>query len=206
MEPTIREQQFEHILAGARRGEREAVDEILGQVYPRVERLVHERLARDMRRHRPWLNVRFSTGDVVQEVFRDLVKDLGAFRGSTEDDFAGYLAMIVRNRLVDAIRFHEAAQRDGRTTDEITADYDPPSPKAGPASDAETEEEAAAFAAALRSFPEREQLLLRGRLESSLTFQELAKLLGYSSFWAARRAFFAAQGQLVVRLRQGIEG
>ena len=40
------------------------------------------------------------------------------------------------------------------------------------------------------------------RLEQDVPFQSLADQLGYSSSSAARRAFYSAQAQLVIRLRQ----
>jgi RNA polymerase sigma factor (sigma-70 family) len=193
---------FQETLAAARGGDSSAMDELFKQFYPRVQRMVHQSLARDLRSNRPWLTSRFSTGDVVQEVFRSLLKDLGAFEGKTEDAFSGYLAMVVRNRLLDAIRFHEAAQRDGRRTSSSIEDSDPVSPNDGPATDAASADEVDGFQELVSTFPEREQLLLRARIEQGVKFQDLADQLGYSSKSAARRAFYSAQARLVIRLRQ----
>ena len=54
----------------------------------------------------------------------------------------------------------------------------------------------------LQSFSEPERLLLRGRIEQGAEFQDLADQLGYSSVWAARRAFYAAQTKLLIRFQQ----
>ena len=104
------------LLAAARRDDAVAIDELFRRFYPRVQHLVHRDLSRDLRTKRPWLSSRFSTGDVVQEVFRKLLRNLNGIEADTEAAFCGYLSVVIRNRLLDAIRFHEAARRDGRRT------------------------------------------------------------------------------------------
>ncbi len=193
---------FEANLCAAREGDSEAMETLFETYYPRVKRMVHEGLSRDLRNSRPWLTARFSTGDVVQEVFRSLLKDLSGFRGKTEDAFRGYLAMVVRNRLLDAIRFHESAQRDGRRTTPTPEGLDTPCSSPDPAAEALGAEEANDLHEVLKTFPEHEQLLLRARLEQGAMFKDLAEQLGYSSKAAARRAFFSAQALLVIRLGQ----
>ena len=192
---------FAEVLAAAQAGDKPAQDELFRRFYPDVERIVHVKLSRDLRLGRPWLTARFSTGDVVQEVFRGLLTDLSGFQGDTERAFVGYLAMMARNRLIDAIRFHEASRRDGRAT-LPEGDHVPGSEEHGPATQVASHEEAELFQELLEDFPEREQLLLRARTEQEAQFQELAEQLGYSSAWAARRAFYAAQAKLAIRLRQ----
>ncbi len=110
--------------------------------------------------------------------------------------------MVVRNRLLDAIRFHQAAQRDGRRTSTSVEDTDPSSLRNGPATNASSIEEAATFHELLAGLDEREQLLLRARLEQGTKFQDLADRLGYPSKHAARRAFYATQARLVILLNR----
>ncbi len=194
-------QSFSEVLAAARAQEKLAIDELFRRFYPRVQRMVHNSLATDLRVNRPWLSTRFSTGDVVQEVFRSVLMDLGAFAGDTEGAFAGYLAMVVRNRILDAIRFHEAARRDGRRGSVPAEDSGLAAKSDNPAAAAASEEELERFHAAIRRFPEREQLLLRARFEETASFQELADQLGFGSSSAARRAFYSAQAKLASELR-----
>jgi len=197
---TVNETPLHLLLEGARQGDREALEELFERLYPRVQRMVHGHLARDMRQGRPWLASRFSTGDVVQEVFRSVLSDLDSFSGSGEDALIGYLAMVVRNRLIDAIRFHEASRRDGRRRGSETAAWRAPDQGEGPDAAAATAEEVRRLHEALAAFPEREQLLLRARYEGTVSLRELAEQLGYSSESAARRAFHAAQAKLAMRL------
>jgi RNA polymerase sigma factor (sigma-70 family) len=192
--------EFLALLDAARGGDRKAVDSLVERYYPHVEETVHRDLSRDLRYSRPWLTARFSTGDVVQDVFRSLLADLQKFEGKTEQAFCGYLAMIIRNRLLDAIRFHEAAQRDGRLSADLAAQPDPWDAAAGPATSIADAESADRLEQAIATLEERERLLLRARIEQETQFVVLAERLGYSSKWAARRAFYAAQSKVLVHL------
>jgi len=192
---------FATLLECARRSDPVALDALVRRFYPEVQRLVHLRLAKDMRHRRPWIAARFSTGDVVQSVFEGVLRDLGAFAGETEEAFIGYLATVVRNRIVDAVRFHEAAQRDGRRARPITQRFEIASGELDPADAVISDETMGELMAAMAEFEPRLQHLLRARLEGLASFRELAEQLGYGSESAARRAFFAAQAKLAVRLR-----
>ncbi|MFK7741642.1 MAG: RNA polymerase sigma factor [Planctomycetota bacterium] len=193
---------FPEVLAAARAGDQDALSGLFRQFYPAVERQVHGSLARDLRVNRPWLSTRFSTGDVVQEVFRSVLSDLHGFSGGTEELFTHYLTTVVRNRLLDVVRFHEAERRDGRRTRMQPEDDNTPSPHDGPATDAVLAEQRALLDEVLRTFDDREQELLRRRIEGEEEFQELHSSLGYSSLSACRRAFYAANAKLAIRLRQ----
>ncbi|MEM1452176.1 MAG: sigma-70 family RNA polymerase sigma factor [Planctomycetota bacterium] len=189
---------FARRLERARNGDAEAVDELFRDHYEEVRRTVHRNLERDLRAHHPWLGARFSTGDIVQEVFRSVLGELSSFEGRTERAFVGYLSMVVRNRLIDALRFHQADRRDGRRL-QHGVEQRGLSDRAEPAADAaEWSESWLRVTKALATLPEREQLLLRARLEQNTSFRELADQLGYSSRFAARRAFYAAQARLLM--------
>lgn len=197
---------FEALLRRAKSGEDDAKNELFESFYPRVQRKVHHSLDQDLRRSRPWLKARFSTGDVVQEVFRSVISDLDTFGGTTERAFAGYLSMVVRNRIIDVIRFHEAEQRDGRRKGNPLVEEQHESDEIDPAQRAVTTDEIDRLLEAMSTFPERDQLLLRARLEDMASFPELAEQLGFGSVSAVRRAFFSAQAKLALRLDAGLEG
>ena len=193
---------FPQLLQSAREGNERALEQLFRTFYPRVERLVHRGLSSDLRRNRPWLRMRLSTGDVVQDVFRSVLCDLEGFGGSDERAFVAYLASVIRHRLIDLVRFHEAARRDGRLTTRASEEVHPPARGVGPATAALTSDEVEYCRQQIRGFPERERMLLQLRLEEGLDFPSIVEQLGYSSISAARRAFFAAQAQLLIRLRQ----
>ena len=190
----------------ARAGDAQAINELFEQFYPRVQSMVHHSLATDLRRSRPWLSAKFSTGDVVQEVFRAVLKDLSVFAGKSEQSFVSYLAMVVRNRIIDTIRFHEAELRDGRRGAPPVIENETSSKSSGPVEEAIAADALDRFHAALAEFSERERLLLRSRFEGTASFVELAEQLGYSSVYSARRAYFSAQARLSARLRPEEEG
>lgn len=189
---------FSSLLAASRAGDKEALEVLFRRFYPKVQRMVHTSLARDLRTARPWLAARFSTGDVVQDVCRSVLLDLSTFAGESEGAFAGFVAMVVRNRIVDTVRFHEAASRDGRRSKKSIDGFDGIGREDEPSDSMVAAEELERFTRALATFPEREQLLLRARFEGVLSYGDLAEQLGYTTASAARRAFYAAQARLAI--------
>lgn len=198
--PTASE--FGVALAAARRQDPSALERLVEWFYPQVELLVRRRLRQDLQVSRPWLAARFSTRDVVQDVFRCVLTDLRGFSGADERAFVGFLAVIVRNRIVDAVRHHEATMRDARRSRSLVSAEALGADTRGPLAEVSTAEELGRFAEVLAALPLRDQLLVRARLEDDRSFPELAGLLDYSSAFAARRAFYAAQASILVRLRQ----
>lgn len=194
---------FVQTLESARSGDREAQNELATRFYPSVQQLVHHRLAVDLRRGRAWLNAHFSTGDVVQSVFERVLADLRAFKGSSEDAFVAYLAVVVQHKLIDALRFHEAAQRDARRSSRLSGGYDAASPGPDPAEEVADADELLRLREAITALDAREQHLVRARMDGLATFSELAEQLGYGSESGARRAFFDLQAKLLVRLKEG---
>lgn len=193
--------QFLRTLVCAREGSRDALDDLARRFYPAVQELVHRRLACDLRRGRSWLSAHFSTGDVVQSVFESVLQDLRAFQGATEEAFIGYLAAVVHHRILDALRFHQAAQRDARRSQGLQTGFDAVGSEPDPADEVQRADETARLQVALARFEPREQHLLRARMDELASFRELAEQLGYGSESAARRAFFDAQARLLIWLK-----
>lgn len=156
----------------------------------------------DVRTRRPWLNPLFSTGDIVQDVCRNVLSDLDGFRENSERAFVSYLSTVVRSRLVDTIRFHEAVRRDRRRVVGSPEELELVTPSRGPATTALDRDAIDKFRIALASFTQHEQSLLRLRLENELTFEELAEKLSYNNADTARKAFYGLQAKLLLRLRQ----
>ncbi|MFK7742300.1 MAG: RNA polymerase sigma factor [Planctomycetota bacterium] len=178
--------------------DRAALDELCQRHYPAVHDRVHRLLARDIRRGRGWLSSVLSTGDLVHEVFLGVVRDFDGFRGSSDQQFVAYLARLVRNRLVDTVRFHEAAQRDGRRKADISTDG--PSSAPSPQAVLIQREDVQLVQEILDSFPDRDRALLRGRIEDGEPFGRLAHALGYASADSARKMFRSIQARLLARL------
>jgi len=197
-------QDFASRLEFARRGNRSAQEALFERYYPQVERIVHAQLRRGLGRRRLCLAARFSTADVVQDVFASLLPTLGAFRGSTEGEFVAYVVKLVRSRTLDMIRHHRASCRDYRRSLGSVNELPFGNLACAPAEECSLSPNADLldrYHAALASFPEPARRLLQARIERGLGFDALARELGYPSRYSARRAFFAAQARLIVRLR-----
>jgi RNA polymerase sigma factor (sigma-70 family) len=192
-------------LARAAEGDVAAREAIASRFYPRVRELVHAELQHDFRKNHRWIVAAFSTGDVVQEVFVGVLAGLTTFEGDDDAAFTRFLATLVKHRLVDAVRHHEAARRDARKVVEAgTASTGPQGVAAGatPSVAAAVGEQLAAFRAALAEFPECERVLLELRLVDEAPWQDVAARLGYPSADAARKAFRGVQSRLLVKLRR----
>lgn len=192
-------------IVAAAAGDRDARERIVGACLPGVRAMVHASLQQDFRQRHRWMLPLFSTQDVVHEVLTAVVQDLADTQFDGPEPFCAYLGTLVRHRLLDAVRFHEAARRDGRRQ--------AAEPTAGLAGVAEDRREATPTLAAslgeraglvrdaLHELPERQRRLLELRLIEDRTFGQIREALGYASDETARQAFHDAQARLLVKLR-----
>lgn len=186
-------------------GDRAARDELARMFYPRVQAAVHRQLEADFRRRHRWMLPLFSTRDVVQDVFVGVVDSLDACDFADQDAFVGYLCTVVQNRLLDAVRFHEAHKRDARRD---LRDADPEIPAQRPDDRAEIPhlaaqlaEQATLLREVLGELAERHRELITLRIVDEESFPVIADRLGYASAETARQAFVDAQARLLVKLR-----
>lgn len=200
------------LLTRAAGGEAAARELLLRQWYPRVRDLVHRHLERDFRLRHRWLLPLFSTGDFVQEAFLGVVRNFEGLPAAGADGSEGgddavlrYLSTVVKHRILDAVRHHEAARRDDRRVAQEpergmgvlpSAAMDPT-----PSSQASVVEQLAIYERARAELPQRQQLLLEMRLVDEKPWADVAEDLGYASADAARKAFREAQAKLLVKLR-----
>jgi RNA polymerase sigma factor (sigma-70 family) len=192
-------------IVAAAAGEAAAKERLIAHCYEPVQRLVHRDLERDFRQKHRWMMPLFSTHDVVHEVLAAVVRDLADTSFVGAEPFYAYLGTLVRHRLLDAVRFHEAARRDGRKQvveptqglAAVAAD----NREATPTLAASLGERAGLVRDALAELPERQRRLLEMRLLEEATFPAIAEALGYASEETARQACHAAQARLLVKLR-----
>ena len=190
---------FNSVLLAAKHGDEGAKNELFRRLYPRVSRSTHFRLATDIRTSRPWLVSRFSTADIVQDVFWSVLGNLESFGGDNEEAFIGYLSTVIRNRVLDAVRYHEAEKRDGRLT---VGEAEHKADALEPMEAASASEVRALYETALTHLDAKEQLLVSARFHGTATFAELTAQLGYPNETATRRAYFQAQARLTLALRK----
>lgn len=181
-----------------------ARSQLVRDYYPRVRGIVHRELQKDFRKQHRWILPLFSTRDVVQDVFAQVINDLDECAFDDEGGLIAYLSTVVRHRLLDAVRYHEAKRRDSRRnvspdddgTGEIDTTADPT-----PAMAASLVEQAAVLREVLESFRDRQRAMLEMRLVDEMPFPAIASKLGYASAETVRRAFLDAKAKLLVRLR-----
>ena len=163
---------------------------------------VDSALGRRLEAHRDYLTIlaRMQIGqrlqgkvdptDVVQETFLHAVRDVAQFRGSSDQELAGWLRRILAARLADLVRRYCGTQgRDVRLEQALQVELDHSSqlldrglvaPLGSPSQQAVRHEQATWLAGALERLPEdyREVLVLH-HLEE-LDFPEVARRMGRS--------------------------
>ena len=191
------------LLARARSGASDARNELVARFHDRVAALVHRQLRQRLRPQQHAVLRLLSTGDIVQEVFVDVLRGLDRWEGEREDAFVTLLATLVEHRLLDQVRRSQAARRDVRRVgDAGPVTVGAAANERSPATLAGNEEQVAIYRDVLATFSDRERALLALRLEDGVEFAELAERLAWPSADAARKAFHTAQAKLLLRLRQ----
>jgi len=192
-------------IRAAASGDAEAQDQLVTACYADVEARVHRELEGDFRARHRWILPLFSTHDIVHEVLVDVIRHLTDTSFPAREAFYAYLGTLVRHRLIDAVRFHEAARRDERKqVAEPTggmAGLDADSREQTPTLAASLAERAGLLREAMAEMPERWRRLLELRLQEEMTFPQISAALGYASEETARQSLVEAQARLLVKLR-----
>jgi RNA polymerase sigma factor (sigma-70 family) len=196
-------QDLPELLAAARAGAGGARDELCRRYYARVAGLVHRQIQARLRPHQHAVLQLLSTGDVVQDVFLEVLRGLDRWDLPGEDAFVALLATLVEHRLVDQVRRSQAARRDvRRRSDQGPLTAGVAAADGSPALEVAQQEQLRIYREVLDGFGDRERALLALRLEDGLEFRALAERLAYPSADAARKAFHAVEARLLLRLRQ----
>jgi len=188
------------LLRSAQRGETAALSELFTSLYPRVRAIAHHQLEQQVGKDAIGLLALFSTGDIVQEAFVAALRELPRFRGSDEVELVGWLAALVRNRVVDAIRHHLAHRRDRRRESTASGGLTAASRDPSPSQACAANERAEVQARMLGELAERDRELLRARLVDESPWEAIAAAVGFPSADAARFAFRRLQARLMLQL------
>mgnify|MGYP005707186803 CR=1 FL=1 len=194
------------VLSRARGNDVSAQRQLVDRFYPAVSKIVHRELETDLRRGKPWIAQLFSTGDVVHDVFLRVLHGVDSFDGD-ESDFERYLSKAVTHRLLDVVRYHEAARRDRRRIGrDVNADG-LPNDDTSPSAAAVRLEESAIVKEAMNALTTKDQALLELRMRKGAPYEQIAKELGLPSADAARKATSLAEARLLLALRsRGVDG
>ncbi|MCA8976936.1 MAG: sigma-70 family RNA polymerase sigma factor [Planctomycetes bacterium] len=193
-------------LAAVRGGDTVKLAEIAERYYPRVRRMVQRSLRNDFRRSHSWIQLNFSTGDVVQNVFLRVLPTLSGVRCTEEPAFLRFLATAVENHLLDTLRHHQAgrrdARRDAKSESAILEAMTKPAPDNTPSYDASFHEHERALRAVVRALSDRERLVWRLRAQDELAWAEVAEQMNYASADVARQAFNDTKAKILIALRR----
>jgi RNA polymerase sigma factor (sigma-70 family) len=176
------------LLAAARRGDENALDELIARYLPKLHRWAHGRLPR-------WARTMADTADVVHDAVLKTLGRLETFEPRSRHALAAYLREAVRNRIRDEHR------RIGRHGVPAALDYRLTDPIPSPLDRTMTNAMEARYRAALAALSPVDQELIVAHVELDYNHEQLGCMLGRSRD-AARMALRRAVGRLADRMRE----
>jgi RNA polymerase sigma factor (sigma-70 family) len=182
-EPTSR-----RLLAGAQRGDRGAIEQLLQRSFAPLRAWAHGRLPR-------WLRTTADTSDLIQDAWLRTLGRLDAFEPQGRHALAAYLREAVRNRICDE---HRRIAR-WNTTSALPESLSDPAPS--PLDCAVAAELEARYRAALARLTRADRELIVAHVELDYTHEQLGCMTGRSPH-AARMALRRAVGRLAEFMRE----
>jgi RNA polymerase sigma-70 factor (ECF subfamily) len=179
----------EELLADARRGERAAVEELLGRHREPLRRMIGLRMD-------PALARRVDASDIVQDVLIEANRRLEEYLKNPALPFHLWLRHIAQDRVIDAHRRHRQAQRRSLDREQPLQVADRSSldlaaglidPELTPASAAVRQELERRFQTALATMANDDREIILMRHYEQLSNKEVAAALGLSEAAAAMR-------------------
>lgn len=160
----------------ARDGDREALDQLFGQILPSLKRWAHGRLPM-------WARDGVGTTDVVQDAAINVLKRLDRFEPRRRGALRAYLRQSVQNRIRDLIR--QRNRRGGAPDDVESVSLAGPD---SPWKDLVTRDETERYLRGLGRLSAEDQMLIVGRIDLGYDYDQLAVASGRTSPDAARMA------------------
>ena len=163
------------LLARARRGDADALNDLCARYLPRLQRWAHGRLP-------AWARGALDTHDLVQETLAHVIRRLETFEPQHDAAFQAYLRQALLNRVRDEIR---RAHRRGPVD---ALDEDRPGSDASPLEEAIGQEALERYEAALQRLRPADREAIIVRIEMGHSYAEVAEALGKPSIAAAHMA------------------
>ena len=177
------------LLARARTGDREALEQLFRRYRPILRRWARGRLP-------AWAREFVDTDDLVQDTLMKTVQRIEVFEPHHDGALLAYLRQALQNRIREEIR------RRGRAPERASLDAETPDDTASPLERAVGLQNLERYEAALaRMRPEDRELIVL-RMEMGLSYEEMAEAGGKPSANAARMAVLRA----LFRLGKELEG
>lgn len=189
---------WESRIDAARRGDRDAIDEL----FHGLRAYFYRRAEQQLDAH---LSVKVSPSDIIQETFLRAFEGIPAFKGTTRGELIAWVQGILRHRLQNANRrYRGTGKRDiaREQPERINAGWNfdgAPADGETPSRVLMAHEELQRLEAALRSLPPRQELAIRLRNELHLSFEEVAKALDCTNE-AAQKLWARAVKRLATKL------
>ena len=162
------------LLARARSGDSDALNDLCARYLPRLQKWAHGRLP-------AWARGALDTHDLVQDALAQVIQRLGTFEPRHDGAFQAFLRTALLNRIRDEIR---RAHR--RPTDVLASDR--PADGPSPIEEAIGSEALARYEAALQRLRPTDREAIIARIELGLPYTEVAQALGKPSVAAAHVA------------------
>ncbi len=178
------------LIARAREGDVNALNDLCTRYLPRLTRWAHGRLPAGARGA-------IDTHDVVQETLAHVVRRLPSFEPRHEGAFQGYVRRALLNRIRDE------ARKLGRKGPPEPLNPEHPTPDASPLEEAIGHEAVEKYEAAMTRLREEDRQAIIGRIELGLPYAELAPMLGKPTVAAAHMAVSRALLRLAKEMSRG---
>ena len=178
------------LLAQARAGDRNALDQLFARFEPELRRLARGRLPRQSRGT-------LETPDLVQDTLLQTFTHIDRFEDRGDGALRAYMRQVLLNRIRDAYR--SAARR--QAPESLPPDAVAPGPS--PLESAIGAQAVARYDAALATLPESDRELVIARIELGLSYPEIATATGRTTPNAARMAVMRALVRLSEALGDG---
>lgn len=171
------------LLARAREGDTDALNDLFARYLPHLHRWARGRLPR-------WARDLADTPDLVQETLINTFKKIDGFECRGEGAFLAYLRQAVMNRIRDEIRKAQVRPESAELDEGLVDDG------LSPLDLAIGQRTTDRYEAALQRLRDEDRELVIARIELGLTYSEIAAAFSKPSFDAARMAV----GRAIVRL------
>lgn len=165
-----------------------SLEQFITELLPKLLQWTHGRLPHYARR-------RVDTGDLVQEAVVNAIRQLGQLGELEPEVVKRYVLKCIFNRIRDEIRRAKLGEVRGGDLS------DAPDSRTTPLDDAIESQERRQYREALLRLNEEEQILLVGRVELGLSYEELALATAKPNAEAARSATRRAAFKLAGRIR-----
>jgi RNA polymerase sigma-70 factor (ECF subfamily) len=178
------------LIARARSGDADALNDLCARYLPRLLRWAHGRLPASARGV-------VDTHDIVQETLTHVVQRLPSFQPRHEGAFQAYLRQALLNRIRDE------ARKVQRRAPAEALDSAHPSADASPLEEAIGREAVATYEAAMQRLREDDRQAIIGRIELGLPYADLAVMLGKPTIPATHMAVSRALVRLAQEMSRG---